>query len=176
MAVHLWIFCNISVYLSTYKAIHPFTLIQAWAAWRLRLVSAVRFLRAWVAFSFLVSVSSTVRPPGLGLPRPNYDLIFFGHENSLFGHNRFSTLFFSMKVAESEIIVLANCILDFKDIQVWLRHFSLNLNACRVMTVFFKIPGQILKKSVITLQALWFKLKCLDQTCISLKSSMQFAR
>jgi hypothetical protein len=28
--------------------------------------------------------------------------IFFGHKNSLFGHNRYSTLFFPMKVAESE--------------------------------------------------------------------------
>jgi hypothetical protein len=44
------------------------------------------------------------------------------------------------------------------------------------MTVFFKIPGQILKKTVITLQALRFKLKCLNQTGISLKLSMQFAR
>jgi hypothetical protein len=26
------------------------------------------------------------------------DVFFFGHENSLFGHNRFSTLVFSMKV------------------------------------------------------------------------------
>ncbi len=74
--------------------------------------------------------------------------IFFGHENSLFGHNQFSTLFFSMKVAESEKIVLASCIIGFKDIHVWLRHFSLNLNACKVMTVFFKIPGEILKKTV----------------------------
>ncbi len=66
-----------------------------------------------------------------------------------------------------------NCIIDFKDIQVWLRHFSLNLNACKVVTVFFKIPGKILKKTVTTLQALRFKLKCLNQTCISLKSIMQ---
>ncbi len=105
------------------------------------------------------------------------DLIFFGHENSLFGHNRSSTFVFSMKMAESEKIVLASCILDFKDIQVWLRHLSLNLNACRkiVMTVFYEIPGQILKKTVISLQALRFKLKCLDQSCISSKSSMQLA-
>jgi hypothetical protein len=27
---------------------------------------------------------------------------YFGHKNSLFGHNRFFTLFFSMKVEESE--------------------------------------------------------------------------
>ncbi len=45
-------------------------------------------------------------------------LIFFGHKNSLFGHNRFSTLFFSMKTVESEKIVLASCIIEFKDIQV----------------------------------------------------------
>jgi hypothetical protein len=44
------------------------------------------------------------------------------------------------------------------------------------MTVFFKIWPGIFKKTVITLQALRFKLKCLNQTCISLKSSMQFAR
>jgi hypothetical protein len=36
-------------------------------------------------------------------------------------------------------------------------------------------PG-ILKKTVITLQALRFKLKCLNQTCISLKSILQLAR
>ncbi len=111
------------------------------------------------------------RDTWIGVSQPelqSYDLIFFGHENSLFGHNRFSTFFFSMKMAESEKIVLASCILDFKDIQVWLRHFSLNLNACRVMTVFYEIPGQIFKTR--------FKLKCLNQTCISLKSSMQLAR
>ncbi len=91
------------------------------------------------------------------------DIFFFGHKNSLFGHNRFSTLFFSMKVAESEIIVLANCILDFNDIQVWLRHFSLNLNDCRVMMVFYKIWPGILKKTIITRQVLRFKLNCLDK-------------
>jgi hypothetical protein len=44
------------------------------------------------------------------------------------------------------------------------------------MTVFSEIPGQILKKTVITLRALRFKLKYLNQTCISLKSSMQLVR
>ncbi len=112
------------------------------------------------------------------LPQPGqaHYYFFFGHKNSLFGHNRFSTLFFSMKIAESEKIVLASCIIEFKDIQVWLRHFSLNLNACRVMTVFFKIWPENLKKTVITLQALRFKLKCLNQTCISLNWIMQLAR
>jgi hypothetical protein len=47
-----------------------------------------------------------------------HDIFCFGHKNSLFGHNRFSTLFFLMKVAESEKIVLASCTIDFKDIQV----------------------------------------------------------
>lgn len=32
----------------------------------------------------------------------------------------------------------ANCIIDFDDIQVWLRLFSLNLNACKDLMVFFK--------------------------------------
>jgi hypothetical protein len=32
------------------------------------------------------------------------------------------------------------------------------------------ISGQILKKTIITLQILRFKLKCLNQTCLSLKS------
>jgi hypothetical protein len=48
--------------------------------------------------------------------RQYYDVFCFCHKN--FGHNRFSTLFFSMKVAESEKIVLASCIIDFEDIQV----------------------------------------------------------
>jgi hypothetical protein len=73
---------------------------------------------------------------------------FFGHENSLFGHKRFSTLLFSMKVAESEKIVLASCIIEFKDLSVLLRHFSLNLNACRVITVFFEVPGQIFEEDL----------------------------
>jgi hypothetical protein len=44
--------------------------------------------------------------------------IFFRHQNSLFRHNQFSTLFFSKKVAESGKIVLVSCIIDFEDIQV----------------------------------------------------------
>ncbi len=42
--------------------------------------------------------------------------------------------------------------------------------------VFFKFSGQILKKTIITLQALRFKLNCLNQTCISLKSIMQLTK
>ncbi len=76
-----------------------------------------------------------------------HDIYFFGHKNPLFGHNRFSTLFFAMKVAESEKIVLASGIIDFKDIHVWSRHFSLNLNACRVMTVFFSYDGLLQRPS-----------------------------
>ncbi len=47
-----------------------------------------------------------------------YDTFFFRHKNSLFRHNRFSTIFFSMKIAESGKIVRVSCIIDFKDIQV----------------------------------------------------------
>ena len=41
------------------------------------------------------------------------------------------------------------------------------------MMGFLKFSGQILKKTIITLQALRFKLKCLNQTCLSLKSIVQ---
>ncbi len=103
-------------------------------------------------------------------------LIIFRHKYSLVRHNRFSTLFFSMKIAESGKIVVVSCIIDFKDIQVWLRQFSLNLNAYKVMMVFFKIWPENLKKTIITLKALRFKLNCLNQTCISLKSIMQLTK
>jgi hypothetical protein len=74
-------------------------------------------------------------------------IYFFSPQNSRFGHNRFSTLFFSQK------IVLVSCIIDLKDIQVWLRQFSLNLNVCKVMMVFFKIWPDKIKKVIIPLQA-----------------------
>ncbi len=101
---------------------------------------------------------------------------FFFASKIHFRHNRFSTLFFSIKIAESGKIGLVRCIIDFKDIQVWLGQFSLNLNACKVMMVFFKILPENLKNTVITLQALRFKLNCLNQTCISLKSIMQLTK
>ena len=44
--------------------------------------------------------------------------LLFRHKNSLFRHNQFSTLFFSMKEAESGEIVIVSCIIDFKDKQV----------------------------------------------------------
>jgi hypothetical protein len=47
------------------------------------------------------------------------DVFFlFRHKNSLFRHNRFSTLFFSMKEAESGEIIKVSCFIDFKDKQV----------------------------------------------------------
>ena len=54
----------------------------------------------------------------------------FCPQNSLFAPNQLSTLFFSMKIAESGKIVLVSCVIDFHDIQVWLRLSSLNLNSC----------------------------------------------
>ena len=50
--------------------------------------------------------------------------------------------------------------------------FSLNLNSCKVMLVFFKIwPENI--KDFITLQDLRLRLNCLNQTCTSSKLIMQ---
>ena len=72
---------------------------------------------------------------------------------------------------------VARCIVDFElifdDLQVWLRHISLNLNAGKVMKAFFTFSGQILKKTFISLQAFRFKVKRLNQTCTSSKSTMQ---
>ncbi len=48
--------------------------------------------------------------------RQRYSL--FRYKNALFRHNRFSTLFFSMKMTESGKIILGSCIIDFKEVQV----------------------------------------------------------
>ncbi len=45
-------------------------------------------------------------------------LIFFRQKTSLLRHNRFSTLFFSMKIEETGKIFLVSCIIDFNDKQV----------------------------------------------------------
>ena len=75
------------------------------------------------------------------------ELILFPHKNPLFPHSRFSTHFFSMKMAELGKNVLVSCIIDFDDIQL-----------CKVMTVFLIFLGRNLKKIVITLQILRFQL------------------
>ena len=49
----------------------------------------------------------------------------------------FYPLFF-MKMAESGNFVLASCIYDFDDMQVWLSQFSLNLNAWKFVTILFE--------------------------------------
>ena len=54
-----------------------------------------------------------------------------------FTHSWFSTLFFSMKMAESLGIVLVSNIIDIDDMQVSTRTVFLNLNTCKVM-IFFK--------------------------------------
>ena len=58
-----------------------------------------------------------------------YDAFFFAHKNSLFAHNRSATVFSSIKLADSEKIISFSCIIDFNDIKVWIRVFSLSLNA-----------------------------------------------
>ena len=43
----------------------------------------------------------------------------------------------------------------------------MNLNACQGMMIFFKFRPEKIKKSVITLKALRFKVNCLSQTIFS---------
>ena len=64
----------------------------------------------------------------------------------------------------------------------------MNLNACKVMMVFItesqclqsydglKIWPDNIKKALITLQSLRFKLNRLNETCISSKSMMQLTK
>ena len=44
-----------------------------------------------------------------------------------------------MKMTESEKINLVSCIINFEDLQVWLRPFSLNRNACKIMAASSKL-------------------------------------
>ena len=72
--------------------------------------------------------------------------------------------------------VLVSCIIDFDDIQLCLRQFCLNLNICKVMTIFFKFWPKKIRKTVITLQILKFKQNGLSQSWISSKSIMQLTK
>ena len=46
---------------------------------------------------------------------PHMMHFFFAHKNSLFAHSRFSRVFFSMKMAESEKIISLSCIINFDE-------------------------------------------------------------
>ena len=52
-----------------------------------------------------------------------------------------------MKMAGLEKLVLGSCIIDLDDIQVQLRHFSLSLNAWKVMMVYFNFWPENIKKA-----------------------------
>ena len=91
-------------------------------------------------------------------------MIHFFYKNPLFFENRYSTHFFSMKMAELGKAVLESCIIDFDDIQLCLRQFCLNLNICKIMTDFFKFWPKKIRHTVITLQILRFKQNCLSQS------------
>ena len=106
---------------------------------------------------------------------PN-DAFVFPHKNAPSPHNRFSTHFFSMKIAEFWKMVLVSSIIDFDDIQFWLRQFCLNLNTFKVTAVFLIFLGQNMKKIVVTLQILTFKQNWLSQSWISSKSIMQLTK
>ena len=81
-----------------------------------------------------------------------------------------------MKMAELGQHVLVSCIIDFDDIQLWLRQFCLKLNICKVLTVFFKFWPKKIRKTVVTLQIFRFKQNCLSQSWISSKSIMQLTK
>ena len=68
--------------------------------------------------------------------------ISFCPQNSLFAQKWFSVPFlfqwwWHCIMAEMEKFVLVSCIINFDDVQVWLRLFSLSLNACKVMEAFW---------------------------------------
>jgi hypothetical protein len=67
------------------------------------------------SFSF---VDVSLNLPLLSLSPCLSRYIFFRHRNALFRHSQFSTLFFSMKEAESGKNVLVSCMINFKDKQV----------------------------------------------------------
>ena len=66
-------------------------------------------------------------------------------------------------MAESGKTYLVSCIIDFDDIQLCLKKFCLNLNMCKVMTIFFKFWPKKIRKTVITLQIFRFKQNSLSQ-------------
>ena len=51
-------------------------------------------------------------------------------------------------MAELRENVLVSCIIDFDDIQLCLRQYCLNLNICKVMTIFFKFWPKKIRKTV----------------------------
>ena len=65
--------------------------------------------------------------------------IFFPPQNALFFHNRFSTDFFSMKMAEFWKMVLVSFIIDFDDSELCLRQFCLNLNSFAWISISAKL-------------------------------------
>ena len=61
-------------------------------------------------------------------------------------------------MADLRKIILVSRIINPKVVQVWLRHFSLNLNTCKVMTLFFNLMRtEKIRMTGITLQELRFK-------------------
>ena len=76
------------------------------------------FINAFLALAGLISRRGARWRRGTITGGAGHELIFFCPQNSLFAHNRFSTLFIPMEMPESEKIVLVSCIIDFDDIQV----------------------------------------------------------
>ena len=81
-----------------------------------------------------------------------------------------------MKMAESGKIVLASCIIDFEDVQLLIKTVHDESQCLQSYDGLLEFLGQILKKVIITLQALRFIMNSLNQSCTSSKSIMQLTR
>ena len=103
--------------------------------------------------------------------------IFFSPQKSTFSPQ---SIFYPLFLNEDGRILKKS----LSKLHYWLRRYStltktvfyLNLNICKVMTVFLIFLGQNLKKIVITLQILRFKRNWLRHSWISSKSIMQLTK
>ena len=92
---------------------------------------------------------------------------FFFQQKSTFPLQSIFYLFFLNKdgrIRGERLRLSVSFIVEFDDIQLYLRQFGLNLDTCKVMTKFFKFWPKKIRKTVITLQILRFKQNCLSQS------------
>jgi hypothetical protein len=102
------------------------------------------------------------------------DIFLFRDKIPLFRHNRFSTLFFSMKVAESGSLSKLLC--RFQRYTSFIMTVQLESQCLQNYDVLLEIFRPNFLRRPSSLQALRFKLNCLNQACISLKSTMQLTK
>jgi hypothetical protein len=103
---------------------------------RAAIISGLLYSHLLVGLRLLCSHFRTTLPSCYH--RTTFMIYFFHLQISHFHHWNFFHCCFSMKTAESRKIILGSCIVDFDDVHVWARVFSLRFNIYKVMTVFFK--------------------------------------